>query len=47
MKRGNKCLLPVSFNIDLNTVSRVDFIFKQSGVVKQFQYQRHLYSRKL
>lgn len=38
MKRGNKCLLPVSFNIDLNSVSRVDFIFKQSSFVKQFEY---------
>ena len=47
MKRGNKCLLPVSFNIDLNSVSRVDFIFKQGNVVKQFQYPSDMAIRRV
>ena len=46
MKRGNKCLLPVKFNINLNSVARVDFIFKQGSFVKQFQYPSDVASRR-
>ena len=46
MKRGNKCLLPVKFNINLNSVARVDFIFKQGNFVKQFQYPSDVASRR-
>ena len=45
MKRGNKCLLPVKFSINLNSVARVDFIFKQGRFVKQFQYPSDVASR--
>lgn len=46
MKRGNKCLLPIKFNISLNSVARVDFIFKQGSFVKQFQYPSDVASRR-
>ena len=38
MKQGTNFVLPVKFNLNLGDVERIDFIFKQGSVTKEYSY---------
>lgn len=38
MKRGINSIMPVDFDIDLDSVERIEFIFSQNSAVKEFTY---------